>query len=74
MVLRAHDSLHAALLKIDSALVVNTTSAPCAIVVVIGAVATAAGIVPCVWWFVLYDWADPAIFKVFTQPPHHFLN
>jgi hypothetical protein len=46
MVLRAYDRLYAALLKIDLAL--DTTPAPSAIVVVIGAVVTAAGIVPCV--------------------------
>ncbi|KAF8223929.1 hypothetical protein L208DRAFT_1381273 [Tricholoma matsutake] len=65
-----YDSLHAALLKIDSAL--DTTPAPCTMLVVIGAVMTAAGIVPCVhvWSFVQYDWADPAIFKVSTLSPH----
>jgi hypothetical protein len=72
MVLRAYDSLYAALLKIDSAS--DTTPASSAVVVVVGAVATAAGIVPCVWWFVQYDCADPAIFKVFTMLPHSVVN
>ncbi|KAF8233689.1 hypothetical protein L208DRAFT_1377177 [Tricholoma matsutake] len=59
----AYDSLHAALLKINSAL--DMTPAPCTILVVIGTIMTAAGIILCVhvWSFIQYDWADPAIFK-----------